>query len=60
MIREDFLHYLWKYKYFAINKLETTTNEVIQIINVGEQNLNSGPDFFNAKIIIDKQIWAEM
>lgn len=58
MIREDFLHYLWKYKYFAINKLYTTTNEAIQIINAGEHNINSGPDFFNAKIIIDKQIWA--
>lgn len=58
MIREDFLHYLWKYKYFAINNLQTTTNEAIEIINVGEHNLNSGPDFFNAKIIIDKQIWA--
>ena len=58
MIREDFLHYLWKYKYFAVNKLRTTAKETIQIINAGEHNLNSGPDFFNSKIIIDKQTWA--
>lgn len=58
MIRENFLHYLWKYQFFAINKLQTTNNEIIQIYKVGEYNLNSGPDFFNAKLEIGSQLWA--
>ena len=30
----------------------------IQILDVGLPNYNSGPDFFNAKIKIDNQLWA--
>ncbi|MCF6297395.1 MAG: DUF2851 family protein [Flavobacteriaceae bacterium] len=57
-MQEDFFHYLWKYKFFAIKKLQTITNIPLQIINVGEHNLNSGPDFFNANIKIGNQFWA--
>src|SRR5690606_14763368 len=31
---------------------------IIEIIQVGEQNFNSGPDFFNSKLKIDNQLWA--
>jgi len=58
LIQEDFLHYLWKYKYFAIKKLQTTARDSIQIIHVGKHNLNSGPDFFNANLRIGNQFWA--
>jgi hypothetical protein len=58
LIREDFLHYLWKYKYFAIQQLETCDKRSLQIFQVGQHNLNSGPDFFNAKLQIGEQLWA--
>lgn len=58
VIQEDFLHFLWKFKYFAINKLKTTSNVEVQVLQVGEHNLNSGPDFFNSKLKIGVQIWA--
>lgn len=58
MIREDFLHYLWKYKYFAIQKLRTCDDELLEILQVGQHNFNSGPDFFNAKLRIGEQLWA--
>jgi len=58
LIQEDFLHYLWKYKYFTTSKLQTTNNESIKIYHSGNHNLDSGPDFFNAKIRIGNQIWA--
>ena len=58
MIKEDFLHYLWNFKLFDTSKLISSTKESIQIINSGIPNLNSGPDFFNAKISIDNQVWA--
>lgn len=58
MITEDFLHYLWKLKLIDFSKLVSESGEQIQILNVGEFNTNSGPDFFNAKVAISGQIWA--
>ncbi len=58
MIKEDFLHYLWNYKLFDHKNLKTTQDEQITVINTGISNKNSGPDFFNAKLIISKQTWA--
>lgn len=57
-MNEDFLHYLWKFKKFPFQNLNTTKNELIEIIRVGEHNFNSGPDFFNAMLKIDNQLWA--
>src|SRR5690606_12863726 len=57
-MNEDFLHYLWKFKKFLFQNLKTTHNEFVEIIHVGEHNFNSGPDFFNARIKIDNQLWA--
>lgn len=57
-MQEDFLHYLWKYKKIVTTNIKTTKGELITIANVGEHNHNSGPDFFNAQISIDKQLWA--
>ncbi|HBF87893.1 MAG TPA: DUF2851 domain-containing protein [Bacteroidales bacterium] len=55
---EDFLQFIWKNKLFSLENTVAETGEKIQIISVGEQNLDSGPDFFNAKIKIDDTIWA--
>ncbi|MFO7829170.1 MAG: DUF2851 family protein [Bacteroidales bacterium] len=57
-MKEEFLHYLWKYKLFDCSHLKTTRNENIEIINPGSHNFDSGPDFFNAKIKIGGTIWA--
>ncbi|MEZ4797481.1 MAG: DUF2851 family protein [Flavobacteriaceae bacterium] len=57
-MHEDFLHYLWKHKRFDVLNLVTTEFEAIEIASVGEHNLNSGPDFFNAQIRIADQLWA--
>ncbi len=57
-MNEDFLHYLWKFKKINFQNIKTTKNESIEIISVGDHNFNSGPDFFNAKLIIGKQLWA--
>jgi hypothetical protein len=56
-MKEDFLHYLWKYQLFDISNLKTTQNESISILKPGAHNLNSGPDFLNAKIDIENQLW---
>lgn len=57
-MREDFLHYLWKYKKFAFAKAKTTTNTAITIIALGEHNHLAGPDFFNSRLFIGDQEWA--
>ena len=57
-MQEDFLHYIWKYKKFNTLQLSTTQGESIIIESVGAHNLNSGPDFFNSKLTIGKQLWA--
>ncbi|MDY7395495.1 DUF2851 family protein [Aureibaculum sp. 2210JD6-5] len=58
MIKEDFLHYIWKYKLFSTENLLTTQKETVVIKNCGEHNFNSGSDFFNAKLVIGNQLWA--
>lgn len=53
---EELLYYVWKNKLLD-STLYTTNNESIEIISAGIQNGISGPDFSNAKIKIDGQIW---
>ncbi len=58
MIKEDFLHYLWKFQKFTTTNLTSTSGQKIQILQVGQHNHNAGPDFYNAHVIIDNQFWA--
>ncbi len=57
-MKEDFLHYLWKFKKFDSLNLKTFNGEEITIINVGQYLELAGPDFFNAQIVIGNQKWA--
>lgn len=57
-MREDLLHYIWKFKKLPNEGLQTVNGENISIETVGRHNQLSGPDFFNAKLIIDQQLWA--
>ncbi|MDQ1164476.1 DUF2851 family protein [Flavobacterium sp. SORGH_AS_0622] len=57
-MREDFLHYLWKFKKFDLLDLKTAQGESITIIKTGDYLELSGPDFFNAQIKIGNQKWA--
>ncbi len=57
-MQETFLHYVWQFKKFDTSSLKTTAGEAIALHNNGHPNLNSGPDFFNAQLEIDGQLWA--
>ena len=57
-MKEDFLHYVWKFQKFDVGVFYTSNNENLHIKNQGSHNTNSGPDFFNAQIEIDTQLWA--
>jgi hypothetical protein len=55
---EDFLHYVWKFRLFERENLQTTTGENIEIFSAGLQNSDSGPDFHNARLRIGDTTWA--
>ena len=57
-MKEEFLHYIWKYKLYRNNNLTSQKGEKIKIVNQGTHNFDSGPDFFNAKIKINDTVWA--
>ncbi len=57
-MQEDFLHHVWLHKKFALESLYTTEHQPIIIKSVGLPNDNSGPDFFNAQLYIDHQLWV--
>ncbi|WP_026452749.1 DUF2851 family protein [Aequorivita capsosiphonis] len=57
-MKEDFLHYVWKFQKFDVGEFYTSNHESLHIRNQGSHNLNSGPDFFNSQIELDAQLWA--
>jgi hypothetical protein len=57
-IKEDFLHYLWKFKLFNTFNLITHDGFAIEVINFGMHNADAGPDFFNGKVKIGKTLWV--
>ena len=57
-MKEEFLHYLWKYSLYDQERLVDKENKKIIILDPGEYNRDSGPDFFNARISVDGTVWA--
>lgn len=55
---ESLMQYVWQHRLWQQSNLRTVDGEVVQIIDPGTLNTNSGPDFFNAKIAIDGHLWA--
>jgi len=57
-MKEDFLHYVWKFQKFSTRNIKTVQGDTLKIIKTGEQNYNSGPDFLNAQVSVEAQLWA--
>lgn len=57
-MREDLLHFVWKYHKLAGIPLHTSQGETVHIKTAGSHNQQAGPDFFNAHIEIDGQVWV--
>jgi len=57
-MKEEFLHYLWKYSLYEQDSLVDNDGNGIAVMNPGEYNRDSGPDFFNARIYIAGTEWA--
>ena len=56
-MREEFLYYIWENRLFA-KALQTTEGESIEVVATGFRNLDSGPDYLEAKIQIGDKLWA--
>ncbi len=56
-MNEQFLSYLWKYRLINAD-LKTESGETLVVLHPGDQNTDSGPDFFNARLSIGNTTWA--
>ncbi len=57
-MKENFLHFLWRYRRFDAQNLTTTDGSPLEILHPGEPNSDAGPDFFNARIRLGGTEWA--
>ncbi|CAN5567707.1 DUF2851 family protein [soil metagenome] len=55
---ERLLQYIWQFQYFNKNELSTFDGERLSILNPGTLNTNQGPDFLNARIMVNDTIWV--
>lgn len=57
-MRENFLHYVWRYQKFDWSVLRTTTGDAVMVVHPGTPNTHGGPDFLNARIRLGDTLWA--
>lgn len=57
-MKEDLLHYLWKFQKWNSHHLLSENNEPLHVIKPGHHNKLAGPDFILAQLEIDGQFWA--
>lgn len=55
--KEDFLQYIWQYQFFSKTNLLSTTGDRIEILSPGFLNGHSGPDFYNARLVVQEIEW---
>lgn len=55
---EDLLQFIWRHKLLKPLPLITKSGSEVKVLNPGDLNLDSGPDFFNAQIKINDLILA--
>lgn len=52
------MQYIWQHRLWLQQDMHTVDGRVVQVIDVGQLNTDAGPDFFNAKIKIDGEMWV--
>ncbi|HLZ87256.1 MAG TPA: DUF2851 family protein [Puia sp.] len=51
-MREELLHFIWRFRHFNQQELVTEAGEPLQILFPGEPHRDQGPDFRNARVRI--------
>ena len=57
-MQESFLNFLWQFQYFSKIGLQTVGGQPVQVIRPGLPNTDAGPDFSNARVVINHVEWA--
>ena len=52
------MQYVWEQRLWPQSGMRTVDGRRVQVIDPGTLNHDSGPDFFNAKIVLDGEVWA--
>ena len=55
---ERLMQYIWQHRLWMPVDMKTVDGRRVQVLDPGRLNTDAGPDFFNAKVIIDGQKWA--
>lgn len=55
---ENLLQYIWLGKYLLTHSLSTHCGKEVKVLKTGLLNLHQGPDFYDARLIIDGTTWA--
>jgi len=56
-MKEDFLHYVWKFQKFPYRDLTTSQGDALKVIHVGIHNQHDGPDFKESQLIVGDLKW---
>ncbi len=54
---EDFLHYVWRSRYYDGSRLRTQAGQPVQVLHPGRWNHDQGPDFWEARLRIGGLAW---
>ena len=57
-MQEQLIHFIWHRKLFNQEGLKTTQQQFVEILHTGIPNQDQGPDFLQARIRLDEEIWA--
>ncbi len=55
---EQLMQYVWQHRLWLSADMHTNDGRKVRVIDPGLLNTDSGPDFFNAKVEIDGQMWV--
>lgn len=55
---EKLMQYIWQHRLWNLTAPSTVDGRRVRIIDPGTLNTDAGPDFFNAKIEIDGNLWV--
>lgn len=56
-MHEDLLGFIWRFQYFEKTGLATDEKLPLSVIRPGQRNSNAGPDFSEARLVIDGVLW---
>jgi hypothetical protein len=57
-MKEEFLHWVWLNRLFMAGSLCDREAGKIEVKDPGQYNRDSGPDFFNTRLMIGDTVWA--